>query len=139
MLCSDIIQVAKWVGDLFNDGLYNHHIDLKKTPFLGSESPEQTDALIAADVMNSTNLFYVYPISRVRWVERLLQNTTHSAYLVVSPVDSNRIPRRRRSISDSYVHIQLSRIEHSGGKYMSNQSVTPFLASHASPSYSKGS
>jgi hypothetical protein len=112
-----ILQVAKWVGDLFNDGLYNHHIDLKKTPFLGWESPEQMDALIAADVMNSTNLCYVYPISRVRWVERLLQNTTHSAFLIVTPVDSKRIPQRRRSISDSYIHIQLSRIEHSGGKY----------------------
>ena len=109
------MQVAKWVGDLFNDGLYNHHIELKNTPFLGWESPEQTDALIAADVMNSTNLRYVYPISRVGSVERLLKATTHSAFLVVSPADSKKIPQRRRSISDSYIHIQLSRIELSNG------------------------
>ena len=115
--------MAKWVGDLFNDGLYNHHIELKKTPFLGWESPEQTDALIAADVMNSTNLCYIFPISRVRWVEKLLRNMTHSAFLVVTPVDSKRIPRRRRSISDSYIHIQLSRIEHSGGKLQSHSLV----------------
>ena len=67
------------------------------------------DALIAADVMNSTNLCYVYPITRVASVENLLKNTSHSAFLVVTTEDSKKIPQRRRSISDSYIHIQLSR------------------------------
>ena len=107
--------MAKWVGDLFNDGLYNHHIELKKTPFLDWESPEQTNTLIAADVMTSSDLCYVYPINKVRTVEALLVSSTHSAFLVVSPMDSKRIPKRRRSISDSYIHIQLSRIEQSTG------------------------
>ena len=102
------------MGDLFNDGLYNHHIDLKNTSFLGWESPEQMDALIAADVMNSTDLCYVYPITRVGSVESLLKSTTHSAFLVVTPADY-KIPQRRRSISDSYVHIELNRTE-LGGK-----------------------
>ena len=103
--------MAKWVGDLFNDGLYDHHIDLKGTPFLGWESPEQMDTLIAADIMTSSNLCYVYPISQVRLVKTVLEKTAHSAFLVVTPMDSRRVPQRRRSISDSYIHIQLSRID----------------------------
>ena len=119
--------MAKWVGDLFNDGLYNHHIELKKTPFLDWESPEQTNTLIAADVMTSSDLCYVYPINKVRTVEALLVSSTHSAFLVVSPMDSKRIPKRRRSISDSYIHIQLSRIEQSTGNGEYTGECSPLL------------
>ena len=87
--------MAKWVGDLFNNGLYTRHIELKNTPFLGWESPEQMDALIAADVMNSTDLCYVYPITRVRSVERLLRTTAHGAFLVVTPIKSSDVFQRK--------------------------------------------
>lgn len=113
------LQVAKWVGDLFNNGLYNHHIELKSTPFLGWESPEQMDALIAADVMNSTNLCYVYPITRVRSVERLLKTTAHGAFLVVTSMDSKEIFQRKKNNSVSHIprlYTRISRVEHNIGK-----------------------
>ena len=94
--------MAKWVGDLFNDGLYSRHIELKNTPFLGWESPEQMDALIAADVMNSTDLCYVYPITRVGSVERLLRTTAHGAFLVVTPMDSKKVFQRKKNIPDAH-------------------------------------
>ena len=94
--------MAKWVGDLFNDGLYSRHIELGNVPFLGWESPEQMDALIAADVMNSTDLRYVYPITRVGSVERLLRTTAHGAFLVVTPVDSKEVFQRKKNIAAAH-------------------------------------
>ena len=38
-----ILQVAKWVGDLFNDGVYHTNIHLKKIPFLDEKPPDQLD------------------------------------------------------------------------------------------------
>ena len=84
------------MGDLFNNGLYDRHIELKNTPFLGWESPEQMNALTASDVMNSTDLCYVYPITRVRSVERLLRTTVHGAFLVVSPMHSIKLFQRKK-------------------------------------------
>ena len=97
------LQVAKWVGDLFNKGLYDHHIELKSTPFLGWESPERMDRLIAADVMSSNNLCYVYPITRVKSVETLLRTTAYSAFLVVTPVEPDYIPERPMNVQDSHI------------------------------------
>ena len=112
ILC--VTQVAKWVGDTFNEGLYDHHIELKSTPFLGWESPDRMDRLIAADVMNSENLCYVYPITRVRSVENLLRTTAHSAFLVVTPVSTKDMPTRKTNISESHVpalYTRPSRVE----------------------------
>ena len=95
-------QVAKWVGDIFNKGLYDHHIELKSTPFLGWESPERMDRLIAADVMSSNNLCYVYPITRVQSVERLLRTTAYSAFLVVTPVEPEHVPERPKNVQDTH-------------------------------------
>ena len=94
--------MAKWVGDLFNKGLYDHHIELKSIPFLGWESPERMDRLIAADVMSSNNLCYVYPITRVRSVETLLRTTAYSAFLVVTPVEPEFVPERPKNVQETH-------------------------------------
>ena len=93
-------QVAKWVGDIFNRGIYDTHIELKKTPFLEWESPRQLDKLIAEDVMNSSSsaLSYLYPITRVRSIQRLLRTTAHSAFLVVTPCKASSIPVLPKSV-----------------------------------------
>ena len=87
---------------MFNKGLYDHHIELKSTPFLGWESPESMDRLIAADVMGSNKLCYVYPITRVQSVERLLKTTAYSAFLVVTPVEPEHVPERPKNVQDTH-------------------------------------
>lgn len=37
------LMAAKWVGDLFGEGLYDIHIELKEIPLLGWDSPEKMD------------------------------------------------------------------------------------------------
>ena len=81
------LMIAKWVGDLFNEGLYDIHIELKEVPFLGWDSSDLMDKLHASDVMNS-NIRYIYPITRVRSIVQLLKTTAHNAFFVVSPVVS---------------------------------------------------
>lgn len=92
--------MAKWVGDFFNDGIYDAHIKLRKTPFLEWESPHQLDKLIAADVMNSSSkkLSYLNPISEVGQVEDVLRNTSHSAFLVVTPCRPHSIPIKPKTL-----------------------------------------
>ena len=117
-------QVAKWVGDLFNEGLYDIHIEVKKIPLLGWESPGHMERwvrccemlmtmsnslplplssfppnrLTAEDVMNS-DLHYMFPITRVRSVEQLLRTTAHSAFLIVTPVDTEAVLERPQNVS----------------------------------------
>ncbi len=96
-------QVAKWVGDVFNEGIYDKHIELKGTPLLGWESPSRMERLSAEDVMNSSRLYYLFPITRVRSIVRILRTTAHSGFLVVShaklgkPLREQRVlPRKHR-------------------------------------------
>lgn len=35
------LMVAKWVGDMFNIGIYDIHIHLKKVPFLEFDAEEE--------------------------------------------------------------------------------------------------
>ena len=71
-------------------------------PFLGWESPERLDRLLAADVMNCEGLCYVYPITRVQSVERLLRTTAYSAFLVVTPVEPEHVPERPKNVQDTH-------------------------------------
>lgn len=111
------LMVAKWVGDLFNEGLYDIHIEVKEVPLLGWDSPEKVDRYVllrsgvnysiyiydrlnAADVMNP-DLKYIYPISRVSSIERLLRVTAHNAFLVVSPLTTPPSPTMNPRGGDS--------------------------------------
>ena len=60
------------------------------------------DRLIASDVMSSNNLCYVYPITRVQSVERLLRTTAYSAFLVVTPVEPEHVPERPKNVQDTH-------------------------------------
>ena len=58
------LMVAKWTGDLFNEGIYDKHITIKGVPFLEWDAPTFSQKLQAKDIMD-VNLLYVYPHSKV--------------------------------------------------------------------------
>eukprot|EP00731_Ephydatia_muelleri_P014855 Em0008g575a len=86
------VMVAKWVGDLFSDGIHNIGISLKKLPYLNREIPEKFDKLTAEDIMSS-RVSYLYPITRVRSIEQLLRNTAYSAFPVITPDTFRQFPK----------------------------------------------
>ena len=45
------VQLAKWTGDFFGDGIYDCHIELRQYPFL-HEPEEHSVSGIAADIMD---------------------------------------------------------------------------------------
>ncbi|XP_070207579.1 H(+)/Cl(-) exchange transporter 6-like [Littorina saxatilis] len=83
-----VLMVAKWVGDLFNKGLYDMHIDLKEVPFLEWETPAELAKLNARDIVESHRLSVVFNKTRVASLVKILKTTAHSAFPVVSLLGS---------------------------------------------------
>lgn len=85
-----VLMVAKWSGDYFNEGLYDIHIKLKGVPLLEWEVHHGTERLKACDVMDKPES-YVYIVSRVSSVIRMLRTTAHNAFPVVSVADGRNL------------------------------------------------
>lgn len=76
------LMIAKWVGDLFNEGLYDIHIELAKVPILSWEAPAFTSDRTAESVM-SKNVQCINKIEKVSSVLGLLHGQPHSGFPVV--------------------------------------------------------
>ena len=82
---------SRWIGNLFNEGLYDIHIHLNCVPLLESESLvgpwEQSraiDILLAKDVMNAIeSRGCLRERETVESIITLLQRTPHNAYTIV--------------------------------------------------------
>jgi chloride channel 7 len=80
------LMAAKWVGDYFNEGLYDIHIDINHWPILEWNAPRDAAFLLAQNVMNRIN-----PRTVVREVERVGtlydlfadKSHNHNAFLVL--------------------------------------------------------
>lgn len=59
-----VLMVAKWVGDLFTEGIYDEHIELAKVPLLGWEAPPITTSRRAVEIMST-------PVTVFRSVEKV--------------------------------------------------------------------
>ena len=58
-------MTAKIVGDMFNDGIYDLHIELKHYPFLGEQPPKRRERLQARHIM-ATNIKTVSEVEQAR-------------------------------------------------------------------------
>ncbi|KAL5017921.1 hypothetical protein ScPMuIL_003643 [Solemya velum] len=81
-----VLMIAKWVGDIFNEGIYDMHVHLQEVPILGWEPPDMSSNISAAEVMS-------HPVSAFRTVESVgrlvdvLKKETHNGFPVVEDYD----------------------------------------------------
>mmetsp|Transcript_7658 Transcript_7658/g.12914 ORF Transcript_7658/g.12914 Transcript_7658/m.12914 type:complete len:286 (+) Transcript_7658:3-860(+) len=77
------VMLARWVGNIFNEGLYDIHIHLKKIPFLEENDTEHGIVDISVgDVMTPAPICFP-PLVSVFEVFDLLQRNNHHAFPVV--------------------------------------------------------
>jgi chloride channel 7 len=77
------LMVAKWTGDLFNHGMYEITINLRKIPFLHYEPPFYLRKLTAQHIMRASNVVSFHCIERVGTIYRTLRSTTHNGFPIV--------------------------------------------------------
>lgn len=81
-----VLMLAKWVGDLFNEGIYDTHIHVAGVPILAWEPPLMSAKISAREVMS-------HPVTVLRTVEKvgrivdLLKKETHNGFPVVEGFD----------------------------------------------------
>ncbi|XP_074647081.1 H(+)/Cl(-) exchange transporter 7-like [Tubulanus polymorphus] len=86
-----ILMVAKWVGDYFNEGLYDIHIQLQSVPLLLWDAPPISANISATEVMS-------HPVVVLRTVEKVgrivdvLKKETHNGFPVVCDIDPEQAP-----------------------------------------------
>ncbi|KAK3090640.1 hypothetical protein FSP39_013333 [Pinctada imbricata] len=81
-----VLMVAKWVGDLFNEGIYDMHIHLQGIPLLGWEPEPVMSNIAAAEVMSHPVTVFRTKESVGRIVE-ILKHEPHNGFPVVEDYD----------------------------------------------------
>lgn len=82
-----VLMVTKWVGDLFNEGLYDAHIELSEVPILGWTAPKLSRNMLAARIMRR-DVVTMLPKERVSRVMQVLHATSHHGFPVIDEIDS---------------------------------------------------
>jgi len=83
------LMCARFTGNVFNEGLYDIHIQLKKIPFLEPEVPSIAEKyeIVAGQVM-STDVKCLRPIERAGVVYDLLRSCAHGSFPIVDTASS---------------------------------------------------
>lgn len=82
------LVTARFVGNYFNEGLYDEHINLKQVPMLPWDPPVKSFRLTAGNI-KSTPVKCFKAIESVEAVVKMLKRTSHNGFPVVTqvPVD----------------------------------------------------
>lgn len=84
--------IAKYVGSLFNDSLYDIAIHFKKIPFLEPDPIHHLTKMTASQCM-STNTVVLYGIEQVGTLVDILRRTECTGYPIISNNDGSFIRR----------------------------------------------
>jgi len=83
------LLMAKWVGDYFNEGIYDTHIQLMGVPILGWEPPPLSRNIYATEVM-STPVITLSSVENVGRIIDVLSNEPYNGFPVVdTPLFNN--------------------------------------------------
>jgi chloride channel 7 len=77
------IMAAKLCGDLFNEGIFDMHIQLAGTPLLEWEPPPMTSHITAQEVM-SHPVVVLREDETVERIYHILSNCKHNGFPIVS-------------------------------------------------------
>ncbi|KAL6724706.1 hypothetical protein Aduo_019570 [Ancylostoma duodenale] len=95
-----VLMITKWVGDIFNEGLYDMHIDIQEVPILGWHPPKVSRNILAEKVMRS-DVVAMERRERVARVVAILRATNHHGFPVV-----DRIEESTHSLLPDYGHLK---------------------------------
>lgn len=82
------LMSAKWMGDYFNEGIYDTQIIVSKVPMLPWVLKPVMESLSARQIMSRTAVC-IRMQEKSSYIFRLLQNCTHNGFPVVDNVDEN--------------------------------------------------
>nr|CAD2202897.1 unnamed protein product [Meloidogyne enterolobii] len=82
-----VLMIAKWVGDFFNEGIYDEHIDLAEVPILGWEPPKLSRNILVKNVMRR-DVIALERIESVGRIVEILRSTRHHGFPVLDRIDA---------------------------------------------------
>ncbi|XP_024889574.1 H(+)/Cl(-) exchange transporter 7 [Temnothorax curvispinosus] len=83
-----VLIMAKWVGDFFNEGIYEIHIQMAGIPLLPWESPPLSNNIYATEIM-SHPVVTLKTVENVGHIAELLKCVTFNGFPVVDPPSSD--------------------------------------------------
>lgn len=83
-----VLIMAKWVGDFFNEGIYDIHTQMAGIPLLAWESPPLSNNIYASEIM-SHPIVALKTVENVGHIVELLKCVTFNGFPVVDPPSSD--------------------------------------------------
>ncbi|VDM48197.1 unnamed protein product [Toxocara canis] len=96
-----VLMVTKWVADVFNEGLYDAHIELNEVPILGWNPPKLSRNILAERVMRK-DVMAMEQRERVKRIVQVLRTTAHHGFPVVDTIN----PPTANSQFPDYGHLK---------------------------------
>ncbi|XP_018398180.1 PREDICTED: H(+)/Cl(-) exchange transporter 7 isoform X2 [Cyphomyrmex costatus] len=83
-----VLIMAKWIGDFFNEGIYDIHIQMAGIPLLPWEPPPLSNNIYATEIM-SHPVVTLKTVENVGHIVELLKCVTFNGFPVVDPPNSD--------------------------------------------------
>ncbi|XP_042209017.1 H(+)/Cl(-) exchange transporter 7-like isoform X2 [Homarus americanus] len=83
-----VLMVAKWVGDFFNEGIYDIHIQMQGVPIMAWDAPPLSNNIYASEVMNRP-VVTLKSVERVGHIVNILKANTYNGFPVVDSIPTS--------------------------------------------------